>query len=109
MTSLIGITQPDGRVLCARVADDAGVADMLARDYATPTRATMLASLGSLAALGPTPAQCVLGPDPEPVLLPDEAAFQAQRREGAFHLFADGAWTSWSIERASGGSFAIEI
>jgi hypothetical protein len=107
--SFIGIVQPDGRVLCASIADDAGVAETLALDYATPTRATMLASLGSIAGLGPTPAQCALGPEPEPVMLPDETAFQAQRPEGGFHLFVDGAWTSWSMERVTGASFAIQV
>jgi len=111
-TSVIGIVQPDGGVLCARAPDGDDLAAKLTRHYGTRLRATMLASLGDLAFVGSTPALCVMGSQPDPEMLPDVDAFEALHDAGAarFHLFdASECWIVWSDRRVPGPSMLIDM
>lgn len=100
---IIGVVGPDGMVMSARVAG-ANVGATLDRQYGTRLKAAMLTSLGDVAHIGDSPIACVLGEDPEPVLM-TRAAFERLHDAGVceFHLFdSSGRWTHWTDETIDG-------
>lgn len=108
--AVIGVVQIDGAVLVADMADLPNAKDMLIQHYATPLRATMLTSLGSIAAIGATPGRCTVPDDaPEPTIM-ERSAFErlALRGVSAFHLFERGRWISWADMADTGSTFAYE-
>ena len=98
MDMVIGVAIGDGRVMAATgtCRSHVATARRLAMRYGERHQAAMLASLGAIAALGDTPAACVVEDDGEPTILDGVCAFEASKAT-SFHLFDPaGGWNSWS-------------
>ena len=110
--AVIGVVQDDGRILAARVAQAGGRAlhRILARNYASRTRATMLVSLGEITAVGATPRDSRLPEEQGEPALVDPCGFEAMRGTAAHaHLFDDGgSWTHWSDRVEAAATFTID-